>query len=223
MYGYESSLSGSEAGMATGLFAGMMAVVFIPALIMAVLMIVAHWKLFTKAGKPGWAAIVPIYNMVVMMEIISRPWWWILLFCVPFVNFVIAIMVIIDLLKVFGKQGAGWIAFMILLSPIALLVLAFGDSKYVGPNGQSVAQSLPPQQIGANQAAQAPVMTASAQPTASQPATPAQPVAPQSATPQSAQPAQSAVPAQPQSAQPQPQPFAQPAQPSSGQNINQFK
>ncbi len=222
MYGYESSLSGSEAGMATGLFAGMMAVVFIPALIMAVLMIVAHWKLFTKAGKPGWAAIVPIYNMIIMMEIIGRPWWWILLFCIPFVNFVIAIMVIIDLLKAFGKQGAGWIAFMIFLSPVALLVLAFGDSKYVGPNGQAVAQSLPPQQTGANQMAQSQAMTASAQTTAPQGVAPAQPAAPQPATPQPAQPAQPVAPAQsqPQPAAPQP---AQPIQPSSGQNINQFK
>ena len=55
-----------------------------------IFMIVVMWKIFTKAGKPGWAAIVPIYNIIIMLEIAGKPLWWIILFFIPFVNIVIA-------------------------------------------------------------------------------------------------------------------------------------
>ena len=57
-----------------------------------VLMVVSMWKIFTKAGKPGWAVIIPIYNIIIMLEIAGKPWWWLLLIMfVPFANIVLAI------------------------------------------------------------------------------------------------------------------------------------
>jgi hypothetical protein len=55
------------------------------------------WRIYEKAGKPGWASIIPIYNILVQLEILGRPWWWLLLMFVPFVNIVIGIIIIFDL------------------------------------------------------------------------------------------------------------------------------
>ncbi|PYI95331.1 MAG: signal peptidase I [Verrucomicrobia bacterium] len=76
-------------------------------LLIALLVIVATWKVFTKAGQPGWASIIPIYNLYIWCKIVGRPWWWILLMLIPLVNFVVAIILCIDLAKSFGK-GAGF-------------------------------------------------------------------------------------------------------------------
>ena len=96
-----------------------------------VLMVAAMWKIFTKAGKPGWAAIVPIYNVIVLLQVVNRPVWWIILLIVPLVNLVICIMVYNDLAKSFGK-GIGWTIGLLLLPFIFLPLLAFGSESYVG-------------------------------------------------------------------------------------------
>lgn len=67
-----------------------------------VLTIVAYWTIFTKAGKPGWACLIPIYNVIVFLEIIGKPWWWLILFCIPFVNFIFMIWALNMLSKSFG-------------------------------------------------------------------------------------------------------------------------
>ncbi len=90
------------------------------------------WRIFVKAGKPGWAAIVPIYNVLIELEIVGRPWWWLLLLMVPVVNVVIGIMVLLDLAKVFGKSSGFGIG-LIFLPFIFIPILAFGDAKYLGP------------------------------------------------------------------------------------------
>jgi hypothetical protein len=95
-----------------------------------VLMIASQWKIFTKAGKPGWACIVPIYNIVVLLEIVKKPTWWVILFLIPIVNFVILILIMIELAKAFGKDG-GFAAGLILLGVVFLPILAFGDAKYI--------------------------------------------------------------------------------------------
>ena len=59
-------------------------------LVVAAVMIAAMWKVFTKAGKPGWASLIPIYNMIVLLDIAGKPAWWIVLFIIPIVNFVFA-------------------------------------------------------------------------------------------------------------------------------------
>jgi hypothetical protein len=98
--------------------------------ILALIGIVAAWKIYMKAGQPGWAVIIPIYNIIVFMRIINRPWWWLFLLCIPIVNIVIAIIVAIDLGKSFGKGGAWSFFLLIVLSVIGYLILAFGKSEY---------------------------------------------------------------------------------------------
>jgi hypothetical protein len=99
-----------------------------------ILMIASMWTIFSKAGKPGWAALVPIYNLIVLLDIVGKPWWWLLLMFIPIVNFVVIIMIYHNLSLSFGK-GAGFTVGLILLGIVFLPLLAFGDAEYVGTNG----------------------------------------------------------------------------------------
>ena len=101
-------------------------------------LIASLWKIYTKAGQPGWAGIVPIYNIIVLLNIVGRPIWWIVLFCVPFVNFIAFIIIAIDLAKSFGKD-IGFAIGMVLLSFIFFPMLAFGDARYLGPSAVGAA------------------------------------------------------------------------------------
>ncbi|MBI5411758.1 signal peptidase I [Candidatus Peregrinibacteria bacterium] len=94
------------------------------------LMLASNWVIFTKAGKPGWASIIPIYNFFVLLDIVGKPAWWFLLMLIPLVNIVIAIIVLHRLSLSFGK-GAGFTVGLILLNIIFFPILAFGGSKYV--------------------------------------------------------------------------------------------
>lgn len=98
-------------------------------LVIAVIMIIANWKVFTKAGKPGWASIIPLYNMYVMFEIAGMNGWMFLLTFIPIVNIIIQIMLYLNLAKKFGKS-TGFAIGLILLNPIFLLMLAFGNTEY---------------------------------------------------------------------------------------------
>ena len=97
----------------------------------AVLMIAAMWKVFDKAGEPGWAAIVPIYNIVVLLKISGKPIWWIVLFMIPFVNFIAMILVAMALAESFGKS-TGFALGLVLLPFIFYPLLAWGDGNYRG-------------------------------------------------------------------------------------------
>jgi len=101
-------------------------------LLIALLLIVAMWKVFTKAGQPGWASIIPIYNLYIWCKIVGRPWWWILLMLIPFVNFIVCIILCIDLAKSFGK-GVGFGIGLALLGIIFFPILGFGSAQYQGP------------------------------------------------------------------------------------------
>lgn len=110
-----------------------------------ILVIAALWKVFTKAGQPGWASIIPIYNIYVWCKIIGRPGWWVLLMLIPFVNFIIMIILSIDLAKSFGK-GTGFGLGIAFLGIIFLPILGFGSAQYEGPaTGQSTTISQRPQ------------------------------------------------------------------------------
>jgi hypothetical protein len=100
--------------------------------VVIVVMIAAMWKVFTKAGQPGWAAIVPIYNLIVILKITGKPLWWFVLFLIPLVNFIAAIMVFVALAKAFGK-GTGFAVGMLLLGFIFFPILGFGDAQYQAP------------------------------------------------------------------------------------------
>jgi uncharacterized membrane protein YhaH (DUF805 family) len=104
-------------------------------LAVAVVTIAGMWKVFTKAGKPGWAAIVPINNYIVMLEITGRPLWWIFLMLIPLINIVIGVVVTIDLAKSYGKD-VGFGIGLLLLGMIFYPILGFGDSRYMGPAGK---------------------------------------------------------------------------------------
>ena len=93
--------------------------------------LVATWKLYSKAGRPGWASLIPIYTTVVFCQICGRSGWLTLALMIPGVNIIVSIMLTVDLARVFGR-GAGFVLGLIFLSPIFFPILAFGSSRYVG-------------------------------------------------------------------------------------------
>jgi hypothetical protein len=97
-----------------------------------ILMIAAVWKIFTKAGQPGWGSIIPIFNWYIWCKIVGRPGWWVILLFIPVVNFIIGIILCIDLAKSFGK-GVGFGIGLILLPVIFCPILGFGSAQYQGP------------------------------------------------------------------------------------------
>lgn len=114
--------------------------------------VAATWKVYTKAGKPGWAAIIPIYNIIVLLEIVGKPIWWFLLFFVPCVNFVFIIWTYNLLSKSFGKSE-GFTVGLVLLGPIFMCILGFGDAVYLGP---AAAEAQAANRFGANDYQQPP-------------------------------------------------------------------
>lgn len=123
-----NSATGLMGGMAV-LFTGVFLIVM---LAIGVVMVASLWKVFTKAGQPGWAAIVPIYNAIVLLQITGRPLWWIVLFMIPLANIVVGILVAIDLAKSFG-QSTGFALGLVFLGFIFFPILGFGSARYVGP------------------------------------------------------------------------------------------
>ena len=105
-----------------------------------ILMFASGWRLFTKAGKPGWAVLIPIYNLVVLLEIVGKPVWWVLLMFIPFVNFIVGIWVANLLAKSFGKTELYTIG-LVFLPFVFYPLLAFGNSQYRGPAGSRVTLS----------------------------------------------------------------------------------
>lgn len=120
--------------------AGVIIVIY---LALVVLVIAGMWKVFTKAGEEGWKAIIPIYNTYVLLKIAGRPGWWLILFLIPFVNFIIWIIVSMDLAKSYGK-GTGFGVGLIFLAPIFIMILGFGSATYVGPGGTPAHAGSPP-------------------------------------------------------------------------------
>jgi Family of unknown function (DUF5684) len=104
-------------------------VIYIAILALAV---VSMWKLFTRAGKPGWASIVPIYNTIVMLEIAGKPIWWFFMLFIPIVNIVFGFLTLYHFSKSYGK-AEGFSIGVALLSIIFIPLLAFSDAKYQGP------------------------------------------------------------------------------------------
>lgn len=133
-YSYSSSSQGNAPGP----------VFWVCWLAFAVLMIAALWKVFTKAGQPGWAAIIPIVNTYFLCKVAGRPGWWVILMFVPIVNFIIWIILCIDVAKNFGK-GTGFGIGLLLLPIIFFPILGFGNAQYQGGGGQEGATSALPQ------------------------------------------------------------------------------
>ena len=98
-------------------------------LVLVIFYITVFWKIFEKAGHPGWAAIIPIYNLYVYCKVAGRPGWWIVLFLIPIVNIVIAAILAIDVAKHFAKS-TGFGVGLWLLGFIFAPILAFGEATY---------------------------------------------------------------------------------------------
>jgi len=94
-----------------------------------ILMVAAMWAVFKKAGEPGWAALIPIYNIMVLLKIAGKPMWWVILMLIPFVNIIVLIIAIVGLARNFGK-GAGFALGLVFLAPIFYPILAWGDARY---------------------------------------------------------------------------------------------
>ena len=184
-YGYDSVKSAS-------ILAGFGAFTWIISMAISVFTIVCNWKIFKKAGKKGWESIVPIYNVIVELEIVELPMWYIALLFVPIANIYAVFKINIELAKKFGKS-TGFGVGLVLLSPIFRAILAFSDDAvYEGNDTQNSDVKVEP--ISPNVGPQ----TGFVQP--AQPAQPVQPVQPVQPEPQiqPVQPAMSQVPVQPE-------------------------
>ncbi len=104
-------------------------IIIIVWLAVMVVMIAALWKVFVKAGKPGWAVLIPIYNAYVFLQIAGKPGWWLVLLFIPLINIVAGIIALASLAKKFGK-GTGFVVGLILLPFIFYPILGFGDAQY---------------------------------------------------------------------------------------------
>lgn len=97
--------------------------------VLVILQIIGFWKVFVKAGRPGWAALIPFYNLYTECKVAKRPGWWLILFFIPFVNIVVWFIVAIDIAKNFGK-GTGFGVLLAIFPMIVALVLGFGSAQY---------------------------------------------------------------------------------------------
>ncbi|MFI3247997.1 MAG: DUF5684 domain-containing protein [Rikenellaceae bacterium] len=100
-------------------------------LLFVLLPLICWWVIFQKAGLPGWAAIIPIYNFLIMLKTAGKPWWWIFLFLIPVVNFIFMVLMMMGIASKFGR-GTLFAAGLVFLPFIFAPILAFGDSKYNG-------------------------------------------------------------------------------------------
>jgi hypothetical protein len=99
-------------------------------IIVTVWAVVVLWRVFRKAGQPGWAAIIPIYNLVVLCRVAGMSGWFVILLLVPFVNIIVAVFVALGVARNFRKSGAFAIVALWLFSLIGYTVLAFDTSEY---------------------------------------------------------------------------------------------
>lgn len=112
--------------------------IFAVGLAFALFILVAMWKVYTKAGQEGWKAIIPIYNTYILLKIVGKPGWWLLLYFIPFVNIIYMIWTYNMLSKSFGK-GEGFTAGLLFLGIIFFPILGFGSAMYQGPYGDKAA------------------------------------------------------------------------------------
>ncbi len=131
---YSSDYSGGAS-----IFAGVFFTFFIISLGISIISIIGMWKAFEKAGKPGWAALIPIYNIYIMIEIVGKPTIWLLWCIIPCVSIVFAVWLTNLISKSYGKEE-GFTVGLIFLPFIFWPILGFGNSVYVGPSAAEAKQ-----------------------------------------------------------------------------------
>ncbi|UBM62183.1 DUF5684 domain-containing protein [Candidatus Sulfidibacterium hydrothermale] len=110
-------------------------IVLLSVFFLALVQIIATWRVYEKAGQPGWTSIIPILNLYFLLKIVGKPGWWLIWMFVPFANLVVAIWVTNLLSKSFGK-GVAFTLGLLLLPVIFYAILGFGDAEYIGPAGK---------------------------------------------------------------------------------------
>lgn len=124
-----SDIIGMSDEVAMFLVAGL-SLILLTIILLFLLTVVAYWKIYAKADVAGWKALVPFYNLYILLKIVGRPGWWLLLFIIPVVNIVIAIMVSLDLGKVFGKKTLWSVLLLMIFQPVGIIILGFGNAEY---------------------------------------------------------------------------------------------
>ena len=99
----------------------------------ALFYIIAAWKIYAKAGQPGWGIFIPFYNAYLWIKIAGKPGWWLLLCFIPLVNIVIGIILAIDVAKNFGKSTAFGVFLLVILGFIGIPILGYGSAVYAPP------------------------------------------------------------------------------------------
>ncbi|SKA73867.1 hypothetical protein SAMN02745704_00547 [Paucidesulfovibrio gracilis DSM 16080] len=102
---------------------------FIIWIAITIIILAGYWKTYEKAGEPGWAILVPFYNIIVLLRIVGKPWWWLLLLLVPILNIIIGVVISIRLAKNFG-YGVPFGLGLLFLSFIFVPILGFGSAQY---------------------------------------------------------------------------------------------
>lgn len=118
--------------LAAAIGAGTFMVMSIISLVLILITCIAMWKIYVKAGRPGWASLIPFYSQFCLFDIAWGSGWLFLLTFVPCVNIVVSIMVYFKLAKAFGK-GTGFGFGLIFLNIIFISILGFGNDEYIGP------------------------------------------------------------------------------------------
>lgn len=126
-YGYDYDLYDYGAVSMQPQSGAPLVILMIISLLLSILLIVSMWKIYKKAGKPGWAAIVPVYNIIVLLEIAELPLWYIALFLVPFANIYAMFKIYIELAHKFGKSTGFGVA-SVFFSAICFPILAFNKN-----------------------------------------------------------------------------------------------
>jgi len=111
----------------SGAGVGILVVVYIAVIVFE---IAALWQVFVKGGRPGWATIIPFYNIYTLLKVVGRPGWWLILYIIPIIGFIVWIIVSIDLAKSFGKSS-GFAVGLIFLPFIFIPIIGFGSARYV--------------------------------------------------------------------------------------------
>ena len=111
--------------------------IMLTVIVISILIILGQWKAFKKANKPGWAAIVPIYNYIVMLEIAELPLWYLALYFIPIANIYAQVMTYIEFAKKYG-ESAGFAIGMMFLPYVFFPLLGFGNYKYTGEKNSNL-------------------------------------------------------------------------------------
>lgn len=124
-------------GALLALIAGFGMILVAGIIVFGIVTLIGMWKVFTKAGEPGWAVLIPIYNLIVLLRIVGLPWYWVFAPFVAIIPILGAIAYLVWVVWVHHRistrfgQGVGFTIGLTLLGPIFWLILGFGSSKYV--------------------------------------------------------------------------------------------